>query len=65
MDSETVQVLTSLSNDIGFPIFICILLIYQNKKTVDKYDQMLNELNKTIRDWNKVLVELVGELKKR
>ena len=42
--------ITALINGVGFPIAICVYLLWYNKITIEKQQVLLNELKDIIRD---------------
>ena len=57
--------ITAFINGVGFPIAVCVFLLWHNNSTVTKQQQLLTELKDIIRDNSEVMRDLVNEIKKR
>lgn len=53
-----VDSLISLFSTVGFPVAMCVALIWYMVKLNDKHDKQVQDLNKTIQNNTTVLTEL-------
>ena len=51
-------------NGVGFPIAICVYLLWYNKSTIEKQQVLLNELKDIIRDNSEVMRDIVDAIKR-
>lgn len=51
-------------NGVGFPIAICVYLLWYNKSTIEKQQNLLIELKDIIRDNSEVMRDIVDEIKR-
>ena len=56
--------ITTFINGVGFPIAVCVFLLWYNNSTVAKQQQLLTELKDIIRDNSEVMRDLVNEIKR-
>ena len=56
--------ITTFINGVGFPIAICAYLLWYNKSTVEKQQNLLIELKDIIRDNSEVMRDLVDEYRR-
>ena len=56
--------ITAFINGVGFPIAVCVFLLWYNNSTVAKQQQLLTELKDIIRDNSEVMRDLVNEIKR-
>ena len=56
--------ITAFINGVGFPIAICVYLLWYNKTTLDKQQNLLIELKDIIRDNSEVMRDIVEEIKR-
>ena len=56
--------ITAFINGVGFPIAICVYLLWYNKTTLDKQQNLLIELKDIIRDNSEVMRDIVDEIKR-
>lgn len=56
--------ITAFINGVGFPIAICAYLLWYNKTTIDKQQNLLIELKDIIRDNSEVMRDIVDEIKR-
>ena len=56
--------ITAFINGVGFPIAICVYLLWYNKNTIEKQQNLLIELKDIIRDNSEVMRDLVNEIKR-
>ena len=56
--------ITTFINGVGFPIAVCVFLLWYNNFTIVKQQQLLNELKDIIRDNSEVMRDLVNEIKR-
>ena len=54
-----------LINGVGFPIAICVYLLWYSKTTVEKQQTLLSELKNIIRDNSEVMKDLIDEIKRK
>lgn len=55
---------TTFVENVGFPIAIALVLMYQNKTQSDAYLRLYYELKETIEENSKVIATLVDEIGK-
>lgn len=55
---------TAFINGVGFPIAICVYLLWYNKSTIEKHQNLLIELKDIIRDNSEVMRDIVDEIKR-
>lgn len=53
------QWILDLISNVGFPIFVCIVLLYQGKKEEDKHEEEVNKLSEALNNNTLVLQKLV------
>lgn len=51
-------------NGVGFPIAICVYLLWYNKSTIEKQQNLLMELKDIIRDNSEVMRDIAEEIKR-
>ena len=51
-------------NGVGFPIAICVYLLWYNKSTIEKQQVLLIELKDIMRDHSEVMRDIVDEIKR-
>ena len=56
--------ITAFINGVGFPIAICVYLLWYNKITIEKQQNLLIELKDIIRDNSEVMRDIVDEIKR-
>lgn len=56
--------ITAFINGVGFPIAICVYLLWYNKNTIEKQQNLLIELKDIIRDNSEVMRDIVEEIKR-
>ena len=56
--------ITAFINGVGFPISICVYLLWYNKSTIEKQQVLLIELKDIIRDNSEVMRDIVDEIKR-
>ena len=56
--------ITTFINGVGFPIAICVYLLWYNKSTIEKQQNLLIELKDIIRDNSEVMRDIVDEIKR-
>ena len=55
---------TAFINGVGFPIAICVYLLWYNKSTIEKQQNLLMELKDIIRDNSEVMRDIAEEIKR-
>lgn len=60
---ENVDVLMQAISTVGFPIAMCIYLIYSGKKRDEKYTQCIEDLRKTVENNTIVISTIKDHLK--
>lgn len=60
MDMDMV---TSFITNVGFPVFVALSMMHQNKQTTDNYFNLYHELKTSIDKNTKVIASLMEELK--
>lgn len=50
-------------SSVGFPIVVCLLMIYQQEKVSDSYIEIVNSLKELISDNTKSINLLIGQSK--
>ena len=53
------QWILDIISNVGFPIFVCIVLLYQGKKEEDKHEEEVNKLSEALNNNTLVLQKLV------
>lgn len=53
------QWILDLISNVGFPIFVCLVLLYQGKKEEDKHEEEVNKLSDALNANTLVLQKLV------
>lgn len=56
--------ITAFINGVGFPIAVCVFLLWYNNTTIARQQQLLSELKDIIRDNSEVMRDLVDEIKR-
>ena len=56
--------ITAFINGVGFPIAICVYLLWYNKSTIEKQQNLLMELKDIIRDNSEVMRDIAEEIKR-
>ncbi len=56
--------ITAFINGVGFPIAICVYLLWYNKSTIEKQQNLLIELKDIIRDNSEVMRDIIDEIKR-
>ena len=56
--------ITAFINGVGFPIAICVYLLWYNKSTIEKQQNLLIELKDIIRDNSEVMRNIAEEVKR-
>ena len=56
--------ITTFINGVGFPISICVYLLWYNKSTIEKQQNLLMELKDIIRDNSEVMRDIAEEIKR-
>ena len=51
-------------NGVGFPIAICAYLLWYNRSTIEKQQNLLIELKDIIRDHSEVMRDILDEVKR-
>lgn len=57
----TVKDVGDLISQVGFPIVVTLLLLYQQMKTSDSYYQLIEEVKNLVENNTKVLDMIVGK----
>lgn len=60
---ENIDVLMQAISTVGFPIAMCIYLIYSGKKRDEKYTQCIEDLRKTVENNTIVISTIKDHLK--
>ena len=55
---------TAFINGVGFPIAVCVFMLWYNNNTIARQQQLLSELKDIIRDNSEVMRDLVDEIKR-
>lgn len=63
LDAGTVEVVTQVINNVGFPIVVAIALFYQNSVTNKKYAELLQNLTTIINNNTDSIESLTRELR--
>lgn len=63
MEINLEQIATFI-NSVGFPIAVCVFLLWYNNSTIAKQQKLLTELKDIIRDNSEVMRDLVQEIKR-
>ena len=56
--------ITEFISGVGFPIAICVYLLWYNKTTIEKQQGLLIELKDIIRDHSEVMHDILDEIKR-
>ena len=56
--------ITAFINGVGFPIAICVYLLWYNKSTIEKQQNLLIEIKDAIRDSSEVMRDIADEMKR-
>ena len=56
--------ITAFINGVGFPIAICTYLLWYNKSTIEKQQNLLIEIKDAIRDSSEVMRDIADEMKR-
>ncbi len=56
MSYPTLDELKTFINGVGFPIVVCLILLYFNLQIFDKQNEVLSNMNKTILENNREII---------
>lgn len=59
---DNINFIIEVVSSVGFPIFVAVVMIDQNKKTADGYKDLYIELKSTIDNNTKIIDELIREM---
>ena len=57
--------IVELINGVGFPIAVCIALLWFNRDTIREQQKLLIELKDIIRDNSEVMKDLIDEIRRK
>lgn len=60
-----IKTFSEFITQVGFPIFVAIIMMEQNRKTADNYQELYHELKETIENNSQVVSELIYELREK
>lgn len=54
--------LTQLISTVGFPIVMCLWLVYSQQKIAEKHEEEVDKLRETVENNTKVMIKLCAKL---